>query len=125
MVSLITSAYAYREGVGNFRLCSSRRYLPFLRKLNKREITTTPRGGIEGGKRSKITNIIFKLKFIIFNVNRTIVKWHLLKNGNRTIRPKKYDSAWPNKEQRIVAAFLSFLFGQGRSSLLSLFFRLR
>jgi hypothetical protein len=35
-------------------------------------------------------------------------------NGNRTIRPKKYDSAWPNKKQRIVAAFLSFLFGQGR-----------
>jgi GrpB-like predicted nucleotidyltransferase (UPF0157 family) len=34
--------------------------------------------------------------------------------GNRTIRPKKYDSAWPNKKQRIVAAFLSFLFGQGR-----------
>jgi hypothetical protein len=34
--------------------------------------------------------------------------------GNRTIRPKKYDSAWPNKKQRILAAFLSFLFGQGR-----------
>ena len=34
--------------------------------------------------------------------------------GNRTIRPKKYDSAWPNNKQRIVAAFLSFLFGQGR-----------
>jgi hypothetical protein len=35
-------------------------------------------------------------------------------NGNRTIRPKKYDSAWPDKKQRIMAAFLSFLFGQGR-----------
>jgi hypothetical protein len=47
---------------------------------------------------------------VIFPLTSTF----LLFPGNRTIRPKKYDSAWPNKKQRIVAAFLSFLFGQGR-----------
>ncbi len=82
-VVLISPLFNFRRK-GKYRLLEQRRNFTKTKIKQKRTKDNTT-GRERRGKRSKITNLIFKSKFIMLNISRETWKWHLLKRKRSSL----------------------------------------